>query len=229
MTNTDVWHGLSENEVEELEEVDKLLLRRILQAPTSTCIESVYLELGVTRLKVIIVARRVNYLHYLANLKENEMLYKVFYAQWKHPVKDDWTIQVQQNLEDFELDMTLDDFKKKSANSFKRMMKIKSKEYTLNYLLEIKDSHSKMDNLEYPELKLQNYLRDDEIPLNEARNLYGSGQECQILKKVLKMVTIHVLFPARCVWYSQIRKHTVTFLMKIYPRISQKLCWKYLN
>ena len=118
------------------------------------------------------MARRVNYLHYLANLKENEMLYKVFYAQWKHPVKDDWTIQVQKNLEDFELDMTLDDLKKKSANSFKRIMKIKSKEYTLNYLIEIKDSHSKMDNLEYPELKLQNYLRDDEIPLNEARNLY---------------------------------------------------------
>ena len=68
--------------------------------------------------------------------------------------------------------MTLEDLKKKSANSFKRMMKIKSKEYTLNYLLEIKDSHSKIDNLEYPELKLQNYLRDDEIPLNEARNLY---------------------------------------------------------
>ena len=110
MTNTDVWHGLSENEVEELEEVDKLLLRRILQAPTSTCIESVYLELGVTRLKVIIVARRVNYLHYLANLDENEMLYKVLYAQFKDPVKDDWTTQVQQNLEDFEFDMTLDDF-----------------------------------------------------------------------------------------------------------------------
>ena len=139
MTNTDVWHGLSENEVEELEEVDKLLLRRILQAPTSTCIESVYLELGVTRLKVIIVARRVYYLHYLANLDENEMLYKVLYAQFKDPVKDDWTTQVQQNLEDFEFDMTLDDFFFKSANSFKRMMKIKSKEYTLNYLLEIKE------------------------------------------------------------------------------------------
>ena len=48
LTNTDVWYGLSQAEVDELEEVDKLLLRRICEAPSSTCIESLYLELGLT-------------------------------------------------------------------------------------------------------------------------------------------------------------------------------------
>jgi hypothetical protein len=172
LTNADVWYGLSQAEVDELEEVDKLLLRRVFEAPSSSCIESLYLELGLTPIRVIIKARRINYLHYLLNLKENEMLYSVFKAQWKYPTKDDWTVQVQKDLQDLKIDMSLEEMKKKSQWSFKRLVKIKSKEYTLDYLLDLKEQHRKMDSLEYTELKLQEYLKDDEIPVVEARNLY---------------------------------------------------------
>ena len=68
--------------------------------------------------------------------------------------------------------MTLDEMKLKSNNSFKRIVKIKTKEYTLDYLLELKESHSKMDNLNYPKLKLQSYLKDSKITVEEAKNLY---------------------------------------------------------
>jgi hypothetical protein len=37
------------------------------------------------------------------------------------------------------------------------MVKIKAKEYTLEYLLKLKGKHSKMNNLSYSELKLQDY------------------------------------------------------------------------
>ena len=33
-----------------------------------------------------------------ANLKEEEMMFKVFSAQWKYPIKDDWTNFVQKDL-----------------------------------------------------------------------------------------------------------------------------------
>ena len=59
LTNFEIWYGLRESEIAELEEVDKLLLRRILGAPDSTCIESLYLELGVTPIHVTLKARRV--------------------------------------------------------------------------------------------------------------------------------------------------------------------------
>ena len=65
LTNAEVWYGVSQSEQDELEEVDKLLLRRILNAPTSACIESLYLELGLVPIHIIIKARRVKYLHYL--------------------------------------------------------------------------------------------------------------------------------------------------------------------
>ena len=94
LTNADVWYGVKKSEIDELEEVDKLLLRRVLGAPESTCIESLYLELGLIPISIIIKARRVKYLHYLVQLNENEMLSKVFNTQWKFPTKDDWTTQV---------------------------------------------------------------------------------------------------------------------------------------
>ena len=125
-----------------MEEVDKLLLRRILGAPDSTCIESLYLELGVTPIHVTLKARRVNYLHYLATLEENSMLHQVVTIQWKYPVKDNWTLKVNENLKELDLSLSLDEIKKKSEYSFKRLVKIKAEEFTLNYLLELKERHS---------------------------------------------------------------------------------------
>ena len=169
---TQIWYSLQKTEVAELEEVDKMLLRRILAAPDSACIESLYLELGVIPIHIMLKARRVNYLHYLATLSENEMLYKVFMSQWKYPIKDDWTQEVKLNLNELGINLSLEEVKQMSKNSFKRMVKIKTKEYTMKYLLGIKEKHKKMDDLHYTELKLQNYLKDSDIPVAEARNLY---------------------------------------------------------
>ena len=165
-------YGVSKSQMDELEEVDKLLIRRILNAPTSACIESLFLELGLIPIHIIVKARRVIYLHYLLNQEKDEMLSKVFKTQWKFPVKDDWTSTVQQDLKDLEIDLSMEEIKSKSEWSFKRLVKIRSKEFTLDYLLNIKQRHSKMDNLEYVELKIQNYLKDEEISVKEAQNLY---------------------------------------------------------
>jgi hypothetical protein len=154
LTSSDIWYGLQKFEVTEMEQVDRLLLRRILGAPDSTYLESLYLELGVIPFNVILKARRVMYLHYLATQKENEMTHKVFIAQWKHPVKDDWTEEVKVNLKELDIRLSLDEIKAKSVNSFKRLVKIKAKEFTLNYLLEMKEKHSKKEIFSYTELKL---------------------------------------------------------------------------
>ena len=101
LTSTDILYGLRNKEIEQLEEVDKLLIRSILNAPILTCIESLYLELGLTPIKIILKSRRIAYYHYLANLNKNEMLYKFVEAQYKYPCKDDWTLQAVQDLKDF--------------------------------------------------------------------------------------------------------------------------------
>ena len=101
LTNTEVWYGLKESEITELEALDYMLLRDVLQTPCSTPIEALQLELGVLSIRTIIKARRINYLHYLATSKENEMIFKFVMAQWNYPLKNDWTNQVKEDLSDF--------------------------------------------------------------------------------------------------------------------------------
>ena len=105
-------------------------------APDSTCIESLYLELGITQISVIMKSRRINYLHYLLRFKENEMLNSVFTAQWKFPGKNDWTDQVQRDLKDFQIDLSLEEISNESEYSFKKLGEIKSKKFLLDQLLE---------------------------------------------------------------------------------------------
>ena len=74
------------------------------------------------------------------------MLYKFFVAQYKYPVKDDWTLQVVQDLKDFGIPEHFNYMRSKKKSALTRVLKIKTKEYTLDHLLNIKAKHSKMDN-----------------------------------------------------------------------------------
>ena len=148
--------------------------------------ESLYLELGLIPIHIILKARRVNQLHYFSTLDEKEMAHKFFLSQWKYPVRDDWTLEAKENLKELDINLTLEEIKKKSKNSFKRLVKTKAKEYTLNYLLDLKEKHSKMEKLQYTELKLQTYLKTDEIPVSEAKNLYRFRTRCAKFKENMK-------------------------------------------
>ena len=65
-----------------------------------------------------------------------------------------------------------EEIKEKTDWSFKRLVKMKTKDYTLEYLLNLKQKHSKMSNLQYEELRLQSYLMDENITVKEAKNIF---------------------------------------------------------
>ena len=92
--------------------------------------------------------------------------------QWNYPCKEDWTEELKNNLEELNINLTLDEIKMKSENSFKKLVKIKTREYALEYLLKIKMKHTKMDGLHYNELKMQKYFKDKNKSVAEATNLY---------------------------------------------------------
>ena len=91
LTNSEVWYRLTKAEVDDLELLDRSLLKRILAVPNSTPSAALYLETGCLRIGTIIKARRVNYLQYLLKLPEDEMLSRFFYCQWYDSSRQDWT------------------------------------------------------------------------------------------------------------------------------------------
>ena len=174
LTNTEIWYGLKKSELEELENLDKSLLRQILNTPISTPSESLFLELGCLDINAVLKSRRINYLHYLATRNESEMINKFFLVQWKYPTNNkDWTEQVKCDLTDFEIPVDLEFIKSKSKSSFKTMVKMKAKEYSFFKNMENKLNHSKMEDIFYSELKMQNYLNSKKFTATQAKTIYS--------------------------------------------------------
>ena len=63
--NSEAWYNVTNAELELLETVDLLLLRRILKAPDSTPKEMLYLEPGCMPFREMIRQRRLSYLFYI--------------------------------------------------------------------------------------------------------------------------------------------------------------------
>ena len=132
LTNSDIWTGITKSEIEQLEKLDLILLRKFLNTPFSVPAEAVYLELGCLNVETIVKTKRINYLHYLVKQKESTMLSKFFLAQWKYPtLRNEWTEQVKKDLLEFDLPIDLEELAKMSINSFKNKVRKKAKEVAL--------------------------------------------------------------------------------------------------
>ena len=102
------------------------------------------------------------------------MLYKIFIAQWRNPLRNDWTNLVKDELKDFGLDIDLNSVTSMSKYKFKKIIKSKSREVAFEKLLERKEKHSKMGHLAYGELCMQNYLKSKNISVGQAQLLFKS-------------------------------------------------------
>ena len=99
------------------------------------------------------------------------MLHKFFIAQWERPSKlNEWTTQVKSDLIDFNIPAELSLLKSKSSNAFKELVKLKAKDYELQRLL--KSKKSKMENLHYSKLEMQEYLELKEMNARQAKALF---------------------------------------------------------
>ena len=169
LTNAEIWYGISSVDLKPLIDLDRFLLRKILNTPMSTPVESLYLELGLLDIETIIKARRINYLFYILRKSQSDMLYRFFIAQWRYPSKQDWAELVKKDLIDFNLPTELDLIKSKSEYTFKKLVIKKSKQYAFNNFMKMKTRHSKLKDLEYTELQMQPYLKSKVLTVEEAR------------------------------------------------------------
>ena len=87
LLNSEAWVNLTQKNIEELEKIDQILLKRIFESPISTPIKLLYLESGSYPLRFHIKIRRVMYLHYLLNRDDEELISKVLWAQIRDPTK----------------------------------------------------------------------------------------------------------------------------------------------
>ena len=145
---------------------------KLLEVPISTPSESYYLELGVLPISVIIKARRINYLHDILSRDKSGMMYSFFITQWHTPSKGDWTEKVKIDLEDFQIPCSFDYIQSKYKEAFKKLVKVKAKEFALNNLKKKQGTHSKMWNVTYKDLKIQDYLLREDIKPSDKKTIF---------------------------------------------------------
>ena len=101
LTTAEALYGQTMDSMEQLEQVDEMLLRRILEVGSCCPKEMLYLETGAIPIRCIIMQRRIMFLHYILN--EGSLINKVLDAQIRKPCKNDWVESVKRDL--IELDM----------------------------------------------------------------------------------------------------------------------------
>ena len=90
LCNSEAWYKITPEEREKLEQADENLLRRILECPSKTPKEMLYLELNCLPIRYIITSRRLNFLSAILKEDEDSLLFKFLQAQLRRPSKNDW-------------------------------------------------------------------------------------------------------------------------------------------
>ena len=84
--NSEAWYNLNLKELELLESVDLMYLRKVLNAPHGTPKEMLYLELGCLPFREKIRMRGLNFLHYIFNEDDNSLIHK-FKPNWRKAIR----------------------------------------------------------------------------------------------------------------------------------------------
>ena len=112
-------------------------------------------------------------MHHLVRIDKSEILSKIFTAQLENPAKKhEWTEQVKVDLDELGIPGDLKWISSKSKLTFKNIVKKQTKELAFLKLMLTKEGHSKMTNLEYSTLEMQEYLKDKRISTSQAKIIF---------------------------------------------------------
>ena len=159
--DSEAWYNMTEQDVKTLEDCDLMVLRQYFSLHSKCAKELPHLELGALPLRFVIMQKRILYLNYLLNESEEALIHQFLISQWKSPVKGDWCTLVQKDLEDLDIELSLEEIRNTPKEELKIFLSEIVKEKAFQYLMEKKELHSKMKNLKYERLELQKYLKPD--------------------------------------------------------------------
>ena len=164
-------YGLKGTQIEKLENVDKYLLKKVLNASSSTAIEALYLETGLMPLRFSIISRRLMFYWSLLAKPDSELVKKVYNAQKIAPMKNDWVQQIKDDLETCKINLTESEISSMKKFKFKSIVKEKVREQARAYLVALKKGHSKSKYLD-ENFKVQPYLTSSNMSLAEKKLLF---------------------------------------------------------
>ena len=176
LCNSEVWHAVTAANIVTLEKLDEGFLRSILRGHSKTPKEMLYLETGTVPIRWILPQRRINYLKHLLTRNKKELIRKVFEAQNENPTAGDFVTLVNKDLVKFEL--TQEKIMGMTKQQVKRELRRKAQKFAFCELYQKTQQSSKVKEIKYTELKMQDYLKSDKMNKNEKNMLFAIRTKC---------------------------------------------------
>ena len=143
-------------------EIDKYLLRGLVQAHAKVPIEHLYLETAAIPIPFIISARRLIYLQTILQRSDHEITKKIYKHQKTKPSPGDWCHLVDSDFNVIGEHMSEIQIEAMSPLVFKKYVKNKIRNAAFQHLNELKSGHSKVRENNYFNLeKPQEYLTSE--------------------------------------------------------------------
>ena len=147
-----------------------MLWSNILECSSSVPGDLIYLELGILRVRDIIMTRRIMFLHHIMKQEKESLLFKFFLSQVKSPTHNDWVSQVLKDLEEINFEIDFEEIRNTSKEKFKEIVLSHVQAYSFSELLRKKESrtseNAKGRNINYQDHVMQNYLKETNIDLS---------------------------------------------------------------
>jgi hypothetical protein len=170
LVNMETWPHFTNNRIIMFEKVEQGLLRKILGAHSKTPIECLYLEFGIPPFRFQLMTRRILYFHGIMKRDNDELTRKVVTSQMERNTKGDFYSQVVENME--QLDMQMEEIMLISKTSLKDLLAKKVLAAAFSYLIDLAQSHSKVNEKSYENLCIAQYLNDSRFTPDLVNTLF---------------------------------------------------------
>ena len=150
--NSEAWYNVTKTEIELLETVDVQVLRQVLRAPRSTPKEMLFLETGCVPFREIIRKKRILFLQYILNEKDDSLLKKFLMKQKENKKPRDWINQVLSDLKELEIEESFETIKSIRKSTLKILLNDAIERRAFQDLVIKKESHSKVSKIKHERL-----------------------------------------------------------------------------
>ena len=205
--NSEVWYNVYNAQIEKLEQIDEMYLRKIFNVAKTAPKVGLYMECGKLPVKFITKMRRIMYYWHILTRNEKELLYKFYSVQKYSPSEGDWVHQVKKDMTDIKLQLSETEIKSLSKCQFQVIVKQKIERLAIEHLLSKRKQKS--IKLDIKKFNPQEYLLSKNLSISEVQNLYKLRNSMIDVKENFKSGHEDDLWCRTCSMFSETQQHLI--------------------
>ena len=112
------------------------------------------------------------YFQTIVQRSEEELIKRIYNAQKENPNKGDWIHYLKEDFKYIKEDINETEAKEKTKYDYKKLIKKKVREQVFLGLKLVKESHSKVREIQYSKFQIQEYMMTPQWTNQEVANLF---------------------------------------------------------